>query len=151
MIVSVLRWRKYGQSVFEMASVPGVIGGQLAGVIRTSAKVQPEDGFRLTLNCVQRMTTGSGKNGSTSENVLWQDEQLIARELLQNDPEQSAIPVLFQIPYECRPTDETDANDQTIWRLEVSAKTPGLDYSTSLTCPCSRRPRATPISSSIAA
>ena len=134
-IVSVLRWRKYGQSVFEMASVPGLIGGQLAGVIRTSAKVRPEDGFRLTLNCVQRVTTGSGKSSSTSESVLWQDEQLIARDLLQNDPTRSAIPVLFQIPYDCRPTDETEPNRQTLWRLEASAKTPGLDYSTSFDVP----------------
>jgi len=134
-IVSMLRWRKYGQSVFEMASMPGVIGGQLAGVIRTSAKVQPEDGFRLTLNCVQRVTTQRGKNSSTSESVLWQDEQLIARDFLQNDPARSAIPVLFRIPYDCRPTDKTNANDQTIWRLEVSAKTSGLDYSTTFDVP----------------
>jgi hypothetical protein len=129
LIVSVLRWRKYGQSVFEMASVPGVIGGRLVGVIRTSAKVKPEDGFRLSLKCIQQVSGGS------SENVLWQDEQVIARELRQNDPERSAIPVLFQIPYECRPTDVADPNNQSIWRLKVSAKTPGLDYSTSFDVP----------------
>ena len=134
-VVSTLRWRKYGQSVFKMASVPGVIGGQFAGVIRLSAKVQPEDGFHLALNCLERVTTGTGKSRSTWETVLWQDEQLIARDLLQNDPERTAIPVLFQIPYQCRPTDEANASRQTIWRLDVSAKTPGLDYSTSFDVP----------------
>ena len=37
--------------MFQMASVPGVIGGQLAGAIVTSAKIRPEDGFHVTLKC----------------------------------------------------------------------------------------------------
>jgi hypothetical protein len=143
-IVSLLRLRKYGKSVFEIASVPGVIGGQLAGVIRVSKKVEPEDGFRLTLNCVQRVTTTSGKDSSTSEHILWQDEDTIARELPQSDPGQSAIPVLFQIPYECRPSDETDLNNQTIWRLEASAKTPGLDYKSRFEVPVFKTPQSDP-------
>lgn len=142
-IVAVRRWRKYGRSVFEMASVPGVIGGQLAGVIRVSTKVEPEDGFRVALNCVQ-ITITSGENGGRSESVVWQDEQVIARELQQNDPKQSAIPILFQIPYECRPTDETSDTSQTIWRLNVSAKTPGLDYSTSFDVPVFKTPESDP-------
>ncbi len=143
-VVSVLRLRKYGQSVFEMASVPGVIGGQLAGVIRVSKKVQPEEGFRLTLNCMHSVTTTTGKKSSTSENVVWQDEQIIAHELSQSDPEQSAIPLLFQIPYECRPTDETDPNNQTVWRLGASAKTPGLDYSATFEVPVFKTPASDP-------
>lgn len=134
-VVAVLRWQKYGQSVFVMASVPGVIGGQLAGVIRVSGKVDSENGFRIAVNCVHRVTTGSGKSSRTTETSLWQDEQVIARDMLQNDPAHSAIPVLFSIPYECLPTDEANARDQTIWRLKVSAKTPGLDYSSTFEVP----------------
>ncbi|MGA2795944.1 MAG: DUF3592 domain-containing protein [Thermoguttaceae bacterium] len=132
---SVLRWRKFGQSVFQMASVPGVIGGQIAGVVRTSAKVLPEDGFRITLNCINRVTTGSGKSRSTSEHVLWQDDQVVGRDLLQNDPDHTAIPVLFAIPYECRPTDETAPDNQIIWRLAAKAKVPGVDYSAAFDVP----------------
>ena len=97
-IVSILRWRKFGQSVLQMAFVPGVIGGQLAGVIRTSAKVRPEDGFHLRLRCVRRITTGSGKQRSTSESILWEEERIVMHELLEDQAEQSAIPVEFQIP-----------------------------------------------------
>lgn len=138
-IICVLRWRKFGESVFEMASVPGVIGGKLAGVIRTSAKVQPEDGFHLTLNCVQSVT-----HSDSSETTLWQDEQIIARDLLQSDSARSAIPVLFQIPYDCRPTDETNAYNKTIWQLNVSAKTPGVNYSTSFDVPVFKTPESDP-------
>jgi hypothetical protein len=132
---SVLQWRKFGQSVFQMASVPGVIGGQLAGVVRTSAKVLPEDGFHIALNCINRVTTGSGKSRSTSEHILWQDDRIVGRDLLQNDPDHTAIPVLFAIPYECRSTDETLSDNQTVWRLVAKAKVPGVDFSAAFDVP----------------
>ena len=119
--------------------MPGVIGGQLTGVIRTSAKVRPEEGFRLALNCVQKVTHGE----DTSETTLWQDEQIIARDLLQDDFERSAIPVLFQIPYESCPTDETNTYNKTTWRLDVSARRQASITRRALRCRCSRRPRAT--------
>ena len=134
-IVAILRWYKFGQSVFQMAAVPGVIGGQLAGVIRTSAKVRPEDGFQLTLACIRRITTGSGKQRSTSEEAVWEAEQIVAHELLDDMAEQSAIPVVFPIPYECLPTDETVADRQTLWRLKAAAKVPGIDYSATFEVP----------------
>ena len=81
-VVAVLRWHKFHESLLQLAAVPGVIGGRLAGVIHTLAKIQPEDGFHLSLKCIHRMTTGSGKNRSTSDRVIWEDEQIVAHELL---------------------------------------------------------------------
>ena len=143
-IVSIMKWRKYGPSVFRMASVPGVIGGQLAGVISTSVKIKPDDGFRLMLNCIERRTTGSGKERNTTETIVWQDEQILARELLQSDPDRSAIPVQFPIPYDSRPTDGSTPNCQTIWRLEVASKEPGLDYGARFDVPVFKTPDSDP-------
>ena len=140
-LLYLLRWRKYGRSVFEMASVPGVIGGHLAGVIRVPAKLEPKEGFRLSLNCVRKVTTGGDH---TSKDVLWQDEQLIVREMQQNDPQRTAIPVLFQIPYDCCPTDEIDARDQTMWQLEASAKAPGVKFAADFEVPVFRTPESDP-------
>ena len=134
-LVAVLRWRKYGRTMFEMASVPGVIGGQLAGVIRVPAKVRTEDAFLLKLTCVRKTISGQGKSNHISEHTLWEDEQRIAQDLLRRDPEKTAIPVLFQIPYKCKPTDESDENNEILWKLTASAKTPGLDFSTSFDVP----------------
>ena len=72
-------------------------------MIQTSAKVRPEDGFHLLLRCVRRITTGSGKQRSTSESVLWEDERTVMHELLEDQAEQSAIPVEFQIPSTAAP------------------------------------------------
>jgi len=123
-----LRWRKYGESVFQMASVPGVVGGKLAGVIRTSARIRPEDGFRVTLSCIRKYTTGSGNSRNTREEVLWQDQQVIARPLAEPDFTQTAIPVVMAIPYEALPSDDSDSDDQILWRLEAAASVPGVDY-----------------------
>ncbi len=134
-IFCVLRWRKFGQSVLQMAFVPGVIGGQFAGVIQTSAKVRPEDGFHLRLRCVRQVTTGSGKQRRTSESTLWEEEGTVMHELLEDQAEQSAIPVEFQIPSDCEPSDERNPNDRTLWRLTASAKVPGIDYSVAFEVP----------------
>jgi len=56
-------------------------------------------------------------------------------ELAENDPSQSAIPVLFQIPFDCRPTDPFDKENEIAWIMEVTAKTPGRDYEESFEVP----------------
>lgn len=120
-----IRWRKYGESTFHMGSVPGVIGGQLAGVIQTSIRIRrPEHGFRLTLTCLRTVSSGD----TTSQETAWEDEQIVAHDILQDRDERSAIPVLFQIPYDCQPTAKTSSGTDTNWRLQVTAKMPGVDY-----------------------
>ena len=134
----ILRWLKYGQSVLQMADVPGRIGGQLAGVVRTSAKIRPEDGFHLALRCVRRITTGTGKQRNTIERVLWENEQTVMHELLDDQTTVSAIPVVFEIPADREPSDESNPNDQIVWRLTASAKVPGIDYSANFDVPVFR-------------
>jgi hypothetical protein len=125
---AVLRWRKYGESIFQMASVPGVLGGSLAGVIRTSKPIEPDEGFRLVLRCIQQRTSGSGKNRSTTETTLWQDEQVVRRGLESPGAESSAVPVLFAVPYDQPPSSAEEENPKIIWRLEARASVPGIDY-----------------------
>jgi len=134
-VLAFLRWRKFGQSVLLMASVPGVIGGRLAGVIQTSAKIRPEGGFHLHLRCIRRVTTGSGKQQSTVEKTLWEEEQLVTHELLEDQAEISAIPVEFPIPFACHPSDGRNSNDQTLWRLTARAAVPGIDYAATFEVP----------------
>lgn len=133
-----LHWKKYGDSVFEMSTLPGVVGGTLAGRILTSVDIRPVSGFDLTLSCIHRVTTGSGKNRSTSERLQWQEVKHIDRETLDYDPTRSSIPVSFVIPYEAEPTEERSADDETLWRLEARAETRGIDYSAQFEVPVFR-------------
>ena len=122
-----IRWKKFGQSIFKMLSTPGVIGGQVSGAIETAVKVRPEGGFQVKLRCVHRVTTQTGDSSSTSEHILWEDEKIIIKDLL-DDPRRSGIPVFFQIPADCRETDSTNSRNAIVWRLEARAKVPGVDY-----------------------
>ena len=125
---AIIRWKKFGESIFKMQSVPGVIGGSLSGAIRTSVKLQPEDGFHIKLRCVNLITTQSGENSSTTEHILWEDEKTLVKDLLADDPRRSGIPVFFQIPRGSRPSDNSNSRNRIVWRLEARAKVPGIGY-----------------------
>ncbi len=141
-VVAVLRWRKYGDSLFEMASVPGVIGGQLSGVIRAKARLRPEDGVNITLNCIHRWSTGTGKNRSTEERILWQDSRTLQRESLTLDMAETAIPVQFTIPFDAEQTNDDTPSDRILWRLEATAATPGVDYRAQFEVPVFHTPES---------
>jgi hypothetical protein len=137
-IRAVIQWRKFGTSILKMASVPGVTGGKLAGVVTTPVHVTPEDGFHLSLRCVRRTETGSGKHRRTHESIEWEDERTMSRELFPDDPTQSAVPILFAIPFDAKQTDESNSRNQVVWRLEVTARVPGVDYAATFEVPVFR-------------
>ena len=139
-IRSTLRYRRYGQSRFELKSRPGIIGHSLIGTVRLSEALRPEGGFRVSLTCLRRYVTGSGKNRSTSESIFWQDERQI-------QGVGTMIPIAFAIPADGRPCDDRDPNDRVLWRLQVDADVPGVDYSSAFEVPVFRtaesdRPRS---------
>jgi hypothetical protein len=141
-----IEWKKFGDSTFKLLSVPGVVGGRLGGAIETSVKIKPEDGFHLKLVCVHRLRSGSGKNASVSENIVWQEEKTMARELLDDDPRRSGIPVSFQIPRDAEESDDSNPNRRIIWQLQARAKVPGVNYAATFEVPVFRTPESAPVS-----
>ena len=134
-IRNILQWLKFGDSTFIMDIKPGVIGGPLKGKIHTKVNIKPENGFHLTLSCINRVRTRSGKNRHTHEYVRWQNECNIAHEMYEYDPSRSVIPVLFQIPYDCSQTNSDNPNNNILWRLKIKAKVPGVDYEATFEVP----------------
>ncbi len=138
------RRRKFGDSVFEMASVPGVVGGPLAGLVRVPVNVRPEDGFTVRVSAVHRYVTGTGKNRSTREDIRWQAERHLAREVLDRDFSQTAVPVLFHVPFDQPPTTPGGGSDRILWRLDVEARVPGIDYAARFEVPVFRTAESSP-------
>jgi hypothetical protein len=139
-----LRWRKFGAAAFEMKTLPGVIGGKLAGVIHTDVRIAPEAGVALRLLCINRVTSGSGKNRSTFEHIRWESEERIEAGQLQLGPRGSAIPIDFTIPYDCEPSDDQDPSNEILWRLEISAALPGFDFAKQFVVPVFRTGDSSP-------
>ena len=134
-----LAWRKFGQSIFEMAAVPAASGGTLEGEIQVSTKLRPQHGLHLRLSCVRRTTSGSGNNRSTTEKILWQDEKWLRADLPQTDMNATGIPIFFKLP-DNLPESAASPGDGIHWRLEASAKLRGPDFHAAFEVPVFKLP-----------
>jgi len=132
----VLARRRFGDCYFEMAAIPGALGGSLDGLIQTGTRLRLEHGLHLKLSCIRRTLSGSGDNRSTQESILWQDEKVFKSEadLPEPEPGRSGIPIHFKIPAN-QPECSARGNEAVIWRLEAKAKMSGPDFSASFEVP----------------
>jgi Protein of unknown function (DUF3592) len=119
-----VRARKYGESIFQLAGNSGIVGGQLAGVVRIPHEIKTEAGFRQRLSCLQMFRS----KDSPSENVCWQDERIVAHTLRGGLPDETVVPVLFAVPITSPETTISNAATPVEWRLEVSAPAAGINY-----------------------
>ena len=133
-----LAWRRYGQTFFEMAAVPGALGGTLEGMIQLNTRLRPEHGLHLRLSCVRRTTSGAGNNRHTNERILWQDEKWLRADL--PEPEgHTGIPVFFPLPAN-QPESTAARGDGIHWKLEASARVPGPDFHATFEVPVFQLP-----------
>jgi len=123
-----VRWRRFGKGRLHLTSMPAQIGGSLRGEISTHTSLLPPEGFMATLNCIRKLTSGSGKNRSTHETILAQEQSLIPMQLLRRGVGGTVIPLQIPVPRNGAPWNDRNPNDQTLWRLEVRAENPGVDY-----------------------
>jgi hypothetical protein len=139
-IYAVLQWRKFGNSEFELFSNPGVLGGYLEGRIHTAISARQDETFRITLNCIRKETSGSGKNRSSTERILWQDTIEVGANELLAGPRGASIPVRFAIPIDAGPDSNPDASNPIKWKLEAAGRMPGIDFSACFIVPVFRTP-----------
>jgi hypothetical protein len=115
-----LRWRRYGESLFQLGTLPGALGGKLAGTVHAKIHWCSATSVRTRLACVERVRRGK----NTSERLLWEDEHRLQPASLTGD----SIPVSFDIPQDGEPTSDVGFSARVRWRLEVSAEVRGTDY-----------------------
>ncbi|MEM8549245.1 MAG: hypothetical protein AAGF10_00495 [Verrucomicrobiota bacterium] len=137
-----MRYRRYGSSVFELTENPGVIGGNLGGVILSNVKITSQDGYNLTLRCKHVHSYNSRKG--TQTDILWEKQVHLKREAVSHDIRGTLIPVLFFIPYDCKPTQAVDDHENIRWELEVKAETEGVDYKAAFEVPVFMTPQSSP-------
>ncbi len=135
-----LRLNKYGISFFEMAPLPGVLGGPVSGNIRLPKPVEAQAGFELKLQCVHQYTTRSGKNSSTHTDVLWEESCRV--DTLYNYGTEMVLPVKFAVPYSKPATNTAGNSNGYYWQLKVRAQTPGIDYNAVFDVPVKHTPQS---------
>ncbi|HEX8153551.1 MAG TPA: hypothetical protein VF698_10515 [Thermoanaerobaculia bacterium] len=139
-VYQLLRRRKYGLSVCRLNQVPIEPGTALRGEIHARVSDIPTDGFKLHLKCVRRITTSSGKSSTTREELQWDEQRTIPPHAIPRGFDGMRLPFTFNIPASAPPTDIHNPRDAMVWRLEVKAEVPGVDYAANFDVPVFRKP-----------
>lgn len=129
---SIVRWRKFGRSVFIMDPFPAHPGGIVRGTLELQSPLNTATGDEMivSLSCIRKITTGSGKNRSTRKNYLWQDQQSVP--LI---PGQKRIEFGFKLDEKAQLTDKRNSSDERLWRVDCLAQVPGVDFNANFEVP----------------
>lgn len=105
----------YGRCQFRMNSVPGLIGATLEGTIETGRRINSEQ-VELRLVCEDLHYTDENKHLKEP----WQQDQTVEVEQrgMVGTGGGTVVPVLFEIPESCRPSDEESIQ----WILTLTAR-----------------------------
>jgi len=125
---STLRHRRFGNTYFELDSLPFSPGGRLTGRIHLKLDSNTPEGVNLRISCIRKTTTGSGEDRSAVQTVLWQTEQIVPFGAIGADPFGRTIPVDFGIPSDACVSDKDNPSDQVLWLLHAQANIPGISY-----------------------
>ena len=121
-------WLRYGGSVLELASTPGVIGGKLEGQIQTGIHTFPAKPVRLVLTCLRRRRVKRRKESDTTTDVLWQADRTVGTSRFIRGQHGLTIPLSIAIPYGLPGTDSSNPDDEIHWQLALSSDLPGVDF-----------------------
>jgi hypothetical protein len=130
-----IQGRKYGDCVFLMDAVPGVLGGEVAGTIVVPRGLQAGESVSVCLSCIQQIQRRSGKNTTTDEHVLWTAENASVHLSPAGEAMSVAAMVRFRIPYDASPTAQINESTRVFWKLDASADVPGVDFSAAFEIP----------------
>ncbi|MGD8567059.1 MAG: hypothetical protein PVJ39_03060, partial [Gammaproteobacteria bacterium] len=126
-----LEWKRFGATLLTMDPHPGAIGGQVGGYIDVKLPYRPGRKFRVVLSNIYSYVSGTGKNRSRHEKVVWQD---IADVEATHSVQGSRIPFCFDVPDTLNASEEF-ASKYYKWTVAVSADLLGVDLSRSFDIP----------------
>jgi hypothetical protein len=127
-VLGSMRAQRFGRTSFWFATTPFTPGGMLSGSIHLKMPITAAHGIDVRLSCVRRLTTGSGRNRSTVDTVLWQSERNIPNESLTRAYAEAQVPVEFVLPPDAYVTNTDNPNDKVLWILHAQADVPGVDF-----------------------
>ena len=110
-----VQWRRYGVTELTLDPYPGSVGGQVGGYIALATGVAAGRTFEVTLECVHSYVSGSGKNRSRKEKIVWQARGPAA---LRPQGGQTQVAFCFDVPGDL-PVSERPASSYHLWRLSL--------------------------------
>jgi hypothetical protein len=124
-ILSTWRWKKFGESTFEIKDGTAVIGGRLNGLIRLSTPAEPTGDYVLELLCEESIQKRSGNKTRTVTKTLFEKKQTLPKSA---HLPQVGIPVDFEIPADCLETGDSRSAGFIQWKLTLQFPASGVDF-----------------------
>jgi hypothetical protein len=121
-----IRRGKFGESELELRHGPARLGGALDGVVRFSHRFDTKTSFHVRLACIRGHLAG-GRYGHGESEVLWHQTEEV-----ESDDGQT-LRVRFALPELGRTTEDNYV--RILWRLDVTAKVPGVDFAAQFEVP----------------
>lgn len=118
-----MEWQRFGATPLSLSPFPGSIGGEVGGTITLSQPLPKGTEFEVVLSNVYTYVSGSGKNRSTRNDILWQECQ---RVIPQTDLDGSAISFKFAVPSSLHGSQPYDSNGHYHWTVLVESQNPNL-------------------------
>ena len=118
---------RFGKVLFEMDPWPGAIGGNVGGRIHVNnwqrASGSGPISSKVRLECVHSYVSGSGKNRSRRENIVWAEEGVPA---IENYGNGLGLAFRFDVPKDLPQSDVEQSGEYHFWRLSVEAESQGI-------------------------
>ena len=127
-----LRVLRFGTGTLILETLPGIIGGRFAAVVETGKPLPENAQVHARLVCVNRVKDLR----SEEEFNIWEAETLVGPERTLSAVRGTRIPLNFEIPDHCPPTNDQDPLSRILWRLEM--RTEDLTYVSSFEVPVFR-------------
>jgi hypothetical protein len=135
-----IRMHRFGTTWFEFTPGSLLLGDKMSGTLHLRLTIATPHGFDLRLSCIRRIVTGSGKNRSVTDEVLWSEQLNVDSTYVQrlmNDD--SLLPIEFTIPGDGLETNNLNSSDQVIWLLHAQADVAGVDFKEDYEIPVFRK------------
>jgi hypothetical protein len=122
-IKATLEWWRFGKTPLLLEPYPGAIGGDVGGEIQVNTPFDPNLKYQVELACMHSYVSGSGKNRSRHESVVWQDQ---GSAQAQHSQVGTALRFCFSVP-EDLPESQERSDRYHYWRLKLHCDMPGVD------------------------
>lgn len=119
-----LRALRFRESTLVLDTVPVPIGGTLRGNLEVPHALTSVSGVMIRLVGMERRQSGR----DTTSRIVCHEERELEAGLVRHTADGTIIPIEIAVPADVPATDPTNEQLQMLWRLNVDAEVPGIDY-----------------------
>lgn len=115
-IKQIRSWRRTGRTPLYLDPFPGSIGGNFGGYVEINRPHIPGTWYKVTITSLHSYMSGSGKNRSRKERVLWQQSGIGDANGFNN---RTRVKFRFDIPEGLKESDITNGSEYNLWRFHI--------------------------------